>query len=318
MTSAATIATVAGPARPGRLAAVASLVLAIAMALTPLSAVLTLGWLMHRMRRQVQERSRRLVGPVEDDARVRWMRADIGLPGNVLQRLWSFLKDGLTCCAGLALLTMPHVSLITLSWWGGWDNSFNKGYEQAWIGPTLGLAGLALGAVVLAHVPMLTVHGAMERRMTAYIELGTARRLIATVPWRYLALTLATVAASLPLALMQVSFAFMAARRPDLDVAGLRARGAAFHLAATAYLVIVLLMLRTWAARLYACAMMGEPVAARGRGRRRWPVALAMLLAVAGWAGFLMLQYVAQFANHAWWGWINHPLIGLPWVFRVL
>lgn len=315
MTAAATMPAT-GPDRPGRLAAAGTLLLAIAMALTPPTAVLTLGWLMHRMRREVRDRSLRLAGVSGGETGVRWLQADVALPAGLLRRLWMFLKDGATSCAGLAIVTMPHVSLITLSWWGGWDNSFNKGYEQAWIGPTVGLFGLALGAVVLAHVPMLTVHGAMERRISAYVELGTARRLIATVPWRYLALTLATVAASLPLALMQVSFAFMAARRPDLDADGLRARGAAFHLAATAYLVIVLLMLRTWAARLYARAMAGEPNAARGRGRRRWPVALAMLLTVIGWASFLMLQYVAQFVNHAWWGWINHPLIALPWVFR--
>jgi hypothetical protein len=317
VTAAATTTAEAAPARPGRLAATASLVLAIVMALTPVSAVLTLGWLVHRVRREVQQRSARHVRPVEGDTRVRVVRAGAGLPGNVLRRLWLLLEDGLTCCAGLALVTLPHVSLITLSWWGGWDNSFNKGYEQAWIGPTLGLFGLALGAVVLAHVPMLTVHGAIERRITAYVDLGMARRLVAAVPWRYLALTLATVAASLPLALMQVSFAFMTSRRPDLGIAELRMRAGTLHLAATAYLVIVLLLLRTWAARLYARAMASDPTAARGPGRRRWLTAVAMLFAVAAWAGFLMLQYVAQFANHAWWGWINHPLIGLPWVFRV-
>jgi hypothetical protein len=54
-------------------------------------------------------------------------------------------------------------------------------------------------------------------------------------------------------------------------------------------------------------------------GTRGWAgAAISSVLLVAVWFGLIAQLYVAQFANHAWWNWINHPIIGLPWIFRPL
>lgn len=44
------------------------------------------------------------------------------------------------------------------------------------------------------------------------------------------------------------------------------------------------------------------------------PAPVHRRLAAATWTAFIAQLYVAQFANHAWWNWLNHPLIGLPWI----
>ena len=42
------------------------------------------------------------------------------------------------------VLTLVPSLLMLFSWEAGWDNSFNKGYEQAAIGPTTGTLGIDL------------------------------------------------------------------------------------------------------------------------------------------------------------------------------
>ncbi len=41
---------------------------------------------------------------------------------------------------------------------------------------------------------------------------------------------------------------------------------------------------------------------------------VARTVALALWTFFVALIYVGQFLNHDWLGWLNHPLILLPWL----
>jgi len=52
-----------------------------------------------------------------------------------------------------AVLTLPGCLLWSFSWFAGWQNSFNKGYEHAWFGPTLFILGMLLFTAAMAYVP---------------------------------------------------------------------------------------------------------------------------------------------------------------------
>lgn len=325
----------AAQASGGRLGATVATLAAVALALTPITAVLTLGWLARLMRREAmitllsQGWALRRRQAITDLARV--PDAEIAFPG-FLRGLWRALRAGIFATAGITLLMLPASALLALSWWAGWENSFNKGYEQAWVGPALGLAGTLVAATTLLHAPMLVAHAAVERRLTAFLEFGVARRLIAAVRWRYLALGVATVIAAMPPLALQASLAFMA---NTMDDATARAAGTRLHGLATIYLVFILIVLRLWAARLYARAVLATWPACRLRDlapalgiappsspaappRRRLTALITGVLGFAAWVGFILALYIVQFANHAWWNWFSQPIVGLPWVFRIL
>lgn len=325
----------AAPVSGGRLGVVVATCAAVALALTPITAVLTLGWLVRLARREAmiallaQGWALRRRQAIADLARA--PDAEIAFPG-FLRGLWRALRAGVFATSGITMLMLPASALLALSWWAGWENSFNKGYEQAWVGPTLGLAGALVAAMTLLHAPMLTAHASVERRLAAFLEFGVARRLIGAVRWRYLALGVATVIAAMPLFALQAMLVFMT---NAMDDATARATGAQLHGLATIYLVLVVSVLRLWAARLYARAVLAIWPACRLRDlapglgivapsspatppKRRLAALVTGILGFGAWVGFVLALYVAQFANHAWWNWFSQPFVGLPWMFHVL
>ena len=68
--------------------------------------------------------------------------------------LWANLRIGVQGIFNVWVWTMPACVLWMFSWYAGWDNSFNKGYEQAWVGPTTGLLGVAMFIAAMFYVPM--------------------------------------------------------------------------------------------------------------------------------------------------------------------
>ncbi len=325
-----------------RLNGLISIVISIGLALTPVTAVLVLGWFMRIMRRETAIALYRY-GVPEKSRSVAVARLAASPELAPLQRFpgwWKgiaeTLRAGIKAVAALAIATLPFGALLLLSWWAGWENSFNKGYEQAWVGPVVALFGAALAVFILVHLPMALAHHAAERRIGAIWELRTIRRLIARVRWRYLFFTLCLVLASAPLYLAQIVPTFIEGVFPDLataDAEELRAFGFKWHLSFSIYLVLALLILRRWGARLYARAVvadggqgggftdlvraeLGVPQIGMQKPVARWPGILTTLLTAAAWFGFIAALYVAQFANHAWWNWVSFPTVGLPWIFR--
>ena len=327
-----------------RLSMGAKILLAVALALTPVTAVLVLGWLVRLMRRESlifyvrRSNNCRRHTALSHLGQIEQLQLHQRFPG-WWSGLWQTVRCGLQALVVVTLVTLPFGLLLLLSWWAGWENSFNKGYEQAWAGPTIALVGFALAITVLSHFPMAFAHFAAEGRIGAVTEIRRIRRLIRLVRWRYLALTLATVLAAGPLFLAQILPTFMEKIDPRVLTAGpeeIRAIANQWHLATTVYLVAVLFLLRRWAARLYARAILSEPELAgvmtrndlaamqpslvTGQPiRRHWlGMVFATVLGLTAWGGFLVLLYIAQLANHAWWNWINHAHIGIPWIFRPL
>jgi hypothetical protein len=335
------------------IATAASFAVMVLAALTPITAVLTAGWLARRARAQAQvamgvpaqpagvphqtpeallssrdlfPRSMHQQVPVRVVGSIPATRAGLTLGmqrlaqiTSVAMRLYRLIEDGLRHVLGVGLVSLPHVTLMGLGWWAGWENSFNKGYEQAWVGPTLVLSGMLLGSLVSVHLPMLMAQGVAERRLSAYLDVPASRRLVRAAGWGYVALTLSTVLALLPLLALQASIAFFF-RKPSVDPADVVRQAGVLHLLATAYLVLVLIVLRGWRARLYGRARL---ILEAEDGRARWTLgakvvsAVRFLICALAWAVAFAALVVAQFANHAWWSWMNLPVLGLPWVFRV-
>lgn len=325
-----------------RLFGLISIVIAMILALTPVTAILVLGWLMRIMRRETAialyrygatEKKRKLV--LARMAATPELTHIHRFPG-WWTGLAETLRAGLKATIALAVATLPFGALLLLSWWAGWENSFNKGYEQAWVGPLLALFGLLLAIFVLVHLPMALAHHAAERRVGALLELRVVRAFIRRVPWRYMVFTLCMVAASAPVYLSQIVPTFIEGVFPELATAGpeeLQAFALRWHVGFSVYLVLVLLLLRRWSARLYARAVLanggqgGEftslvqqslelPRQVENKPVGRLTRLVTSLIMAAAWFGFIAALYVAQFANHAWWSWLNHPILGLPWIFR--
>jgi hypothetical protein len=337
-----------------------SLAVAVLLALNPLTAIFMLGWLVRLMQRETaiavmrelhrenrSEAKRRLAAKAHLAALAPWtgwLFASASRKswfGRNFGGLMESAQAGLAASLGLMLATLPFTALLLLSWWAGWENSFNKGYEQAWAGPLIALTGIAIGLFVLIHLPMAFAHFAAERRISAIFELGTIRALIRVQRWRYLWLAVVAVLAALPIAAAQILPVFIENGRPgfaDMPPEVIEATARWWHVMPTVYLIVALIFLRRAQARCYARAAIALPrertpfchsidqqmgAATNGgltpQAKRGWSGSIIpTLLLIATWSAFIAQIYIAQFANHAWWNWINHPLIGLPWVFQPL
>ncbi len=295
------------------------------LCLTAPTSLIALGWLMRRMRyvacrkAGVQaEAPGWLVGP---GGGVFWLVS--GLARNV--------REGVMATISLALATAPFSVIWLLSWWAGWENSFSKGYEQAFVGPLLGLAGVGVFCVAMIWLPLAMVHQAVENRALALFEWRLVRSAVRHTGWGYFLFAVTSVFLALPIFAGRGLVTFASGIAPGFDdltadeavrLAGL------IDLALAAYVFAVLFVLRGWSARIYATAIARarsgpdaglwdhSPLAtALPSGRRAWKITHWVRLALTAivWFGLAAQIFVAQFLNHDWHLWLTHPFLLLPW-----
>lgn len=326
----------AGGVRPGRFARLLHAVLTLALGtlacMSALTSVVALGWFQTWMRRHAL----RTVGAIPGaDDEPRWV---MGPGGGILNRslggLAQNLRSGCIAAVGVFLATLPFTALWLVSWWAGWLNSFNKGYEQSAVGPILGMSGVALCLVTMVYLPMALAHQAVENRLFAIFDLARVRSAVAHAGWGYVALALVTVIAALPVFAGRGLVVFAEGIVPGLaDFTPEQMSDLATQIALikAAYVFVALMVLRRWGAGEYARAVMrasgGRDAAiwsgavlvkhvrpAPGRARSvavlRW-LRGAMLMVI--WFGLVTQIFVGQFLNHDWHVWLTHPFILLPW-----
>jgi hypothetical protein len=361
--------------------------LGMLLCLTPFTAVLVVGWVTRAMERRTaiawfkrssfagrkyrlfakdtqsfalvrawpnwilaQEPARLRAAARENPPRARgrvalWIRLAVG-------SLWENLIAGIAVVANTWVLTLPAGALWLLSWWGGWENSFNKGYEQAWVGPTIAGVGILAFIIAMFHVPLAQARQASARSWRAYYDFALVRTLRAS---------------------RRIAFAFLAAgfAIAGVIIAGLHAGplalgnylkeiggfspgeyvqiGQLYHLGSAAVIFVLLLALRLAAARLYAGAVLkgvksgdilplqlspperarladldllaaddtpaGNIVVRAAKFSGRSVIAIATTAATAAlWFALVSQLYVAQFLNHHWLAWVNLPMIQVPWM----
>ncbi len=315
---------------PGRLARLGTLALnagvGTLLCTGPVTAILALGWLTRRQGHLARSRFGAaeeapgwLLGPRE---RGRFARVLGGLAANI--------RSGLIALVALLAWTLPFTLLWLGAWWAGWENSFNKGYEQAFVGPGVFLTGALVAALVLPALPFMLAHLAAEDRLSAAFELRRLRSLLAQAGWRVPALMLATTLAALPFAAARGLITTATDWAPWIEDLG-PDEGAALQgrialaLAAMAFLSVWLL--RCLAARAYAGAApraaglrpglwdgsQASEAAVPAQARSRLMTTLWYGSAMALTLALTFLILAGQFLDHAWWRWLFHPALTLPW-----
>lgn len=297
----------------------------------PVTAVIALGWLTRRQGHLARDRFGAaeespgwLLGPRESAGRPtgRVVRALGGLAANI--------RTGLMALLALLAWTLPFTVLWLGAWWAGWENSFNKGYEQAFVGPSVFLLGAFLAALILPALPLVLAHLAAEDRLSAAFELRRLRGLIAQAGWRVPALSLLTAGFAVP---------FFAARglittagdwapwTQDLTPDAAASLRGQITLALATVAFFTTWALRALAARTYATAApraaglkpgrwdgsQAAEAALPAKARSRLMTALWYGIAMALTLGTAFLILAGQFLDHAWWRWLFHPALTLPW-----
>lgn len=250
------------------------------------------------------------------------------------------------------VLTLPGCLLWAVAWFAGWQNSFNKGYEHAWFGPTVFILGMLLFSAAMGYVPLAQARQASTGDWRRFYDFRLVwclvrRQWLASLG---LAVVWAGACGLVLLVKLMPQFAQYVPSLVDRPAAERVLFSERFFALTALGLFPVFVMLRLLAARVYANALrsgyqsgalteddLGDaewhafrrlellvPVPAP---ERRWLVRLAAWLATRTgqvtaaaavfvvWFGFSFLVTVSEFAAHTEYGrgWWNQPMIQLPW-----
>jgi len=292
----------------------------------PITAVIALGWLTRRSGYLARDRFGRaedapgwLFGPREKGAFVR-----------ILGGLGANIRAGMMALTALLAWTLPFTLLWLGAWWAGWENSFNKGYEQAFVGPSVFLFGALLAALILPTLPLMLSHLAAEDRLSAAFDLRRLRTLVVQAGWRVPVLTLLVNVFALPFAAVRGLITTASDWAPwinDLSPADLAALKGQIALALGGIAFVTVWITRTLATRIYARAAPlaaglrpglwdGTHAAEAAEPARPASRLLSLIwygLAMATTLAFSFLILAGQFLDHAWWRWLFHPALTLPW-----
>ena len=320
---------------PGRLARLARVLVDVAIGTLlctgPVTALIALGWLARRQ----GHLSRTRFGAAEDApgwllGPRDWTQGPTSRLARALGGLAANIRFGLTALAALLTWTLPFTLLWLGAWWAGWENSFNKGYEQAFVGPAVFLLGGLVAALILPALPVMLAHLATEDRLSAAFELRRLHSAVAQAGWRIPGLMLLTALFALPFAAARGLLTTATDWAPwieDLSPDALAALQVQITLGLAALTFLATWCLRSLAARLYATAApraaglkpglwdgtLAAEAAVPARPRSRILTALWYGLAMAISLALSFLILSGQFLDHAWWRWLFHPALTLPW-----
>lgn len=319
--------------------------------------VLVVGWCYRLMRRTTRREWRRLSGRgAPATPWPNWMLHWDGLRApNRRKALTASLvlnaRLGAQAIANTWVATLPGCALWVFAWYSGWDNSFNKGYEQFWVGPAAGWLGIVLFIAAMLYLPMAQARHAATGDWRAFYQFRLVRKLVRHRWPACLLLAALYAALSLPVTLLKIVPTFLPQMRPDLmDMpdAALLEFLRTYYFWATVAGFGAFLALRVVAARIYARAVVSavqrgvvRPEELGRRERRNLhelglletapPPDRHVVVRVLGWTGaraarlagavaivvlwftFVAQIFVSEFVNyHPMRGWLNQPLVQLP------
>lgn len=332
-------------------------------------AVLVAGWSVRMMENVTRQRWQRHIDPeppaapilpnwfMAQDARQRWeqmwqeKRTRLLYPPWLFRQLfgsfWLNLKRGVLVLLNTWILTLPGMSLWVFSWFAGWNNSFYKGYEYAYVGPVTGVLGILLFMLAMLFVPMAIARQASTGEWKRFYDFRVINLLIAEKPLSYFALgaaySLFSLVVSILIAMRMFLPNILGDSMPQTAVEQLEFISNFSYWIGVPGLVFYL-VLRWWAARIYAMSVVRSLERGRlntedlgeqermmlkpwletlqpqpstgwvrsGRYILGWGGALAVLLFV--WFTFSAQIYVRQFFIYdSVRGWVNQPMVHMPW-----
>ena len=127
------------------------------------------------------------------------------------------LKLGLQAILNTWVLTIPGCALWLVAWYDGWNNSFNKGYEQAAVGPTTGVFGVLLFIAAMLYVPMAQARQASTGSWRAFYQFRLVWGLIKRNRLKCLGLAVLYSVVSLPVTLLKTAPGFFPQMFPNLE-----------------------------------------------------------------------------------------------------
>lgn len=249
------------------------------------------------------------------------------------------------------VMVLP-VGLWQIGWYSGWDNSFNKGYEQYYVGIALSWIGILLFLAAMLFLPMAQARQAVTGDWRAFYHFKMLWQITRNAPVRTVLLAAAYSLTSLPIAIALAAPFFIDQTVPQsinftatemieflnryyfrLAVYGFIAYVFVRWIAAGWYARTVVELLHT--GRLKADALAGAERHAlrvlqldhQGEAEKLHP-AIAVTLAVSRpvwrtavltgavlvWFTFVAQIYVREFiVYHPFQGFLNQPLVQLPW-----
>lgn len=303
------------------------LIVGTILCVSPLTAPIVLGWQVRRVDATVR---RRWGEAVENPG---WLKG----PRNRGWVAWSLgglaanIRSGLVALAGLAALSLPFTVLWLGAWWAGWENSFNKGYEQAAVGPSVWFLASLVALPVLAHLPLGLAHAAFEGKLSAFFEWRRIRSIASSAGWRLAWLALMSVTLCVPFFGMRAIPVFIEEIVPGFE--SMTADGQAqvaqwFDLFGAALAFVLVFFLRHRAAVIYSLAApraaagrfshlwvghMAQRVTPIGRTPTRMVAAFWVVVASVIWFVLPVLVVMGQFMNYDPILWLTHPVFLLPW-----
>jgi len=313
------------------------------LCLHPLTSVIVFGWLMCVMRE-------RTLAKWSGEKVSRWPGWFVGEGRLKLGALWRNVREGFAGVMNTWVLTLPGCGLWLFSWYDGWNNSFNKGYEQYWVGPLTGWLGVMLFILAMFYVPMGLARQAVTGQWRSFYDFALVRA-VARERWvACLALAAGFALANVPVMLMKtapVVFDRLPGydRMTDAEVVAMVKR---FYFFCGPVFFVLVMRLRVWAAGIYAGGVVGAlhrgKVEARMLSERerealesaglmagevrpqrhvvlRWTIDMTgraarwtgAVIVFVVWFTFVAQIFVSEFLNyHPLIGWLNQPLIQLP------
>jgi len=270
----------------------------------------------------------------------------------LVRSLWLNFKTGCLGILNLWVLTLPAGALWLFSWYDGWNNSFNKGYEQAAVGPLTGILGVVWFIAVMFYVPMAQARQASTGQWRSFYQYRLVRGLIKRRWLACLGLAMLCSALTLPASILKTVPAYFPQISPAWSnitpAQALHALNNYFFWCAL-YVFAAFVVLRLVAARIYAGAVLEavqggsldaedlapherealqklgllQPKAQAARPRliraltwfgTRLGRAVAGILVALVWFSLVAQIYTSEFLNyHPGTGWLNQPTMQLPW-----
>jgi len=86
------------------------------------------------------------------------------------QSIWLNVRLGVQGIFNTWVFTLPGCVLMLFGWYVGWNNSFNKGYEQFLVGPLVSLLGIALFIAAMYYVPMAQARQAATGQWRSFYQ----------------------------------------------------------------------------------------------------------------------------------------------------
>lgn len=262
------------------------------------------------------------------------------------------LKLGFQAIINIWIFTLPACVLWLYAWHAGWNNSFNKIYEQAYVGPLTGILGFLLFIAAMFYVPMAHTRQAATGQWRSFFEFDLVWRIVRDRWLSVIGLAALFSLVSLPLSIMKMAPVFMMqsgsnlATMSDMELLGFL-RGYYLFVGLLGFIAYV--SLRVVSARIYAkgvlrCVEKGRlsieqlaPVERRVMGRlgvialdaqeprhvivragawtgRRFFGVTGFAVLVIIWFSFVAQIFISEFFNyHPFRAWMNQPLVQLPW-----